>query len=254
VDTRPADGLERRGGAPAAADRDRFRPTRVGSLQARLSRRAVLWIGRALFRLRLELAGLEHVPRDEPVIVAAAPHRNWIDSFLIIMALPPVPRVIFLGSAEGVFNRWWKRAILSLMGGVVPVSTRGQLNREALETSLAILAGGNRLGIFPEGWDQTGASPVEVQPLKRGVAFLSARSGCRVMPVGIAGTKELWRGKTLRLRIGPPLEPLAAGADRNEEQAYVERLHVAISAVLPPLPPAPADGRKPWSWLTRMLG
>jgi 1-acyl-sn-glycerol-3-phosphate acyltransferase len=226
----------------------------VSSLQARLGRRLVLGIGRTLFRLRLEFEGLEQVPGDEPLIVAAGPHRNWIDSFLIIMALPPTPRVSFIGSAEGMFDAWWKRAFLSLMGGVVPVSSRGQLNREALETSLAILAGGNRLGIFPEGWDQTGASPTEVQPLKRGVAFLSARSGCRVLPVGLAGTQELWRGKTLRLRIGPPLAVLAAGTNRSEEQAYADRVRDAISAVLPPLPPEPVDGNKPWSWLTRFLG
>ena len=58
---------------------------------------------------------------------------------------------------------------------MAPVSSRGKTNRAGLETSLTILGNGNRLGIFPEGWGNAEA-PLTVLPLKRGVAFLSARS------------------------------------------------------------------------------
>ena len=93
---------------------------------------------------------------------------------------------------------------------MVPVSTRGQLNRDGLELALGILERGNRVGIFPEGW---GAKPdPEIMPLKRGVAFISQHSGRRVLPVALAGTTDLWRGKTLRVRIAPPLDALAAGS------------------------------------------
>jgi 1-acyl-sn-glycerol-3-phosphate acyltransferase len=196
---------------------------------------------------------VEHLPLGEPLIVAAAPHRSWVDAFLLIMALPPLPRLYFLAVAENTLNRWWKRLVLRLAGGMAPVSMGGGFNREGLEISLAILEGGNRLGIFPEGWDSTTASPTEVEPLKRGVAFLSEHSGRRVLPVGLAGSQELWRGKTLRVRVAPPLERLRPGADREEELAYVNRLCQVLQAALPPLPPEPVDGKKPWRWLTRML-
>jgi 1-acyl-sn-glycerol-3-phosphate acyltransferase len=152
-----------------------------------------------------------------------------------------------------MFNRWWKRAILRLMGGVVPVSTLGQLNRDGLETSLAILAAGNRLGIFPEGQGQFQKPPAEIQPVKRGVAFLGERSGCRVLPIGLAGTQELWRGKTFRLRVGPPLDAPAPSASRTELQTYADRLVAAIAEAMPPLPPEPVDGKKPWRWLSKLL-
>jgi hypothetical protein len=74
-----------------------------------------------------------------------------------------------------------------------------------------------------------------------------------VLPVGIAGAAELWRGKTLRVRIGPPLASLGPNASRVEEQEYVDRLQAAILAVLPPPPPEPRDGKKPWQWLTRFI-
>lgn len=232
----------------------RMRPTLLSRLQARLGRRLIQLIGQGLFGFRFELAGLEHVPPGEPVIVAAAPHRNWIDPFLIISALPASPRVAYLGSAEAMFNRRWKRVILGLMGGVVPVSSLGQLNREGLEVSLAILAGGNSLGLFPEGWGRFGDDPRQISELKRGVAFLSQRSGRRVLPVGLAGTQQLWRGKTLVLHVGPPLKALAPAAGRAEQVAYTEQIRAAIVAVAPPPPVEPAGNPRVWQWLTRLLG
>ena len=229
----------------------RFRPTLWSALQAR---RIKLWlaiVGRGLFRFRIEVEGLEHVPRGEPLIVAAAPHRSWIDPFLLLIVLPPLPRTYFLAAVGLSGDRRWKRLVLNIAGGMVPVATTGQLNREGLALALAILKEGNRVGIFPEGW---GAKPdPEVLPLKRGVAFLSHHSRCRVLPVALAGTSELWRGKTLRVRIAPPLPALEAGADRQAEQAYVEHMRTVLLELMPSSPPEPTEGAKRWRWLTRLL-
>ena len=245
---------------PAAERRERrtaavrrFRPSLLSGLQARRIR---LWLRLVAFRLlrfQIEATGLEHIPAGEPLIIAAAPHRNWIDSFLLLLALPPLPRIYFIAAAENTQNRWWKRLALALAGGMVPVSTAGGSNRAGLEISLAILEAGNRIGIFAEGWDATQKPPGEVQPLKRGVAFLSEHSGRRVLPVALAGTQELWRGKTLRMHVAPPLAALAAGSDRAAEQAYVDRLREVLQEAQPPLPPEPSSGKKPWRWLTRFL-
>src|SRR5215217_6794925 len=149
---------------------ERFRPTLWSALQAR---RIKLWLAlvrKGLLRLNIDVQGLELVPRGEPLIVAAAPHRNWIDPFLILQTLPPLPRTYFLAAADTTGNRWWKRILLDLAGGMVPVSTKSQLNRDGLELALSILECGNRVGIFPEGW---GAIPdPDILPLKRGVAFI----------------------------------------------------------------------------------
>jgi 1-acyl-sn-glycerol-3-phosphate acyltransferase len=231
----------------------RFRPSLIATLQARRIRLWLALAGKGLLRLKVEVAGLEHVPRGEPLIVAAAPHRNWIDPFLLLLILPPTPRLYFVGSADASSNRWWKRVAIELAGGMVPVSTteRGKLNRDGLELSLAILEAGSRVGIFPEGW--VNGSATEIEPLRRGVAFLSQQSGRRVLPVALAGTKELWRGKTLRACIAPPLDALERDANRREEQAYVDRLREVLQASLPPAPADPASGKKPWRWLTGLM-
>jgi 1-acyl-sn-glycerol-3-phosphate acyltransferase len=239
-------GKRNQGGVSAR----RFRPTLWSALQARRIKLWLALVGRGLFRFRIEVEGLEHIPRREPLIVAAAPHRNWIDLLLLLTVLPPLPRTYFLAAVGLPSDQRWKRLVLTIAGGMVPVATTGQLNREGLALALAILAQGNRVGIFPEGW---GPKPdPEVMPLKRGVAFLSEHSGRRVLPVGLAGTTELWRGKTLRVRIAPPLPALEPGADHHAEQAYVDRLRTVLQEVAPALPPEPSDGQKRWRWLTHL--
>jgi 1-acyl-sn-glycerol-3-phosphate acyltransferase len=230
---------------------ERFRPTMWSALQARRIKLWLTLVGKGLLRFNIEVEGLELVPRGESLIVAAAPHRNWIDPFLILQVLPPLPRTYFLAAADTVGNRWWKRLFIELAGGMVPVATRGQLNRDGLELALGILERGNRVGIFPEGWG--GKPDPEIMPLKRGVAFISQHSGRRVLPVALAGATDLWRGKTLRVRIAPPLDALPPGANRHEEQSYVDGLRTVLLAAVPPEPEEPRDGKKPWRWLTKAI-
>ena len=240
----------------------RDRPSAIGvrlagpgeSFRARLARWIVLGIARGVFRFRLDVAGIEHVPPGEPLIVAGAPHRNWVDGFLLVMALPPTPRPLFVATASDLFNTWYKRAVLGAMGGVVPVEKDGGgTNRAALEAALRALAAGDRLVIFPEGWHAIDGPDGEVGAFQRGAAFLAAQSGRRMLPIGLNGTSTLWRGKTLRLRIGPPLDPPPRGASRPEVAAWTDHLRAAIVALVPPLPPEPVDGRRPWAWLTTLL-
>ena len=240
------------GGAARQTTARSFDPR--GGLRWRLTRDLSSFLRTRVFGLRLEVEGLEHVPTGESLIVAGGPHRNGMDAFLIMHALPAFPRIYFVGSHEAVANRWINRLAVFGFGGLVPVATAGQLNREALETALAILAAGASLGIFPEGWDIGGLPPDRVMPIKRGVGFLAVRSGRRVLPVGIAGTGELWRGKTLRLRIGQPLSPPPEGSNREREAALAAELEQMLNALRPPLPPEPADQRKSWRWLTHLVG
>lgn len=222
-------------------------------IRARAVHRIVRWIATRLFRFRIEVAGRERVPPGEPLIVAGGPHRNWIDGFLLLLALPASPRVIFLGSAGGLFNTWWKWAILSAAGGFAVVSDRGESNRAAIDAALAVLADGGRLGIFPEGWAHLEADPERVLPVQRGVAFIARESRRRTLPVAIAGAKPLWRGKTLRIRIGDSIPPPPPNASRAEQQAWAEGLRAALESMIPPQPPLPVDGDGPWPWLTTIF-
>src|SRR5215207_5606874 len=153
----------------------------IQAFQAHFTTSGVRFIGTRLFGFRIEVSGRENVPPGQPLIVAGGPHRNWVDGFLLLVALPPTPRVMFLGS-EHVADQLWKRL-------------------------LVFVARGERLGIFPEGWNHLDDPGREIGDFRRGLAFIAQQSGRRVLPVALAGSKPLWRGKTLRVRIGIPLDP-----------------------------------------------
>jgi len=227
--------------------------TRAGIwLQARFVTGAIRFIAARVFGLRIEVEGREHVPAGEPLIVAGGPHRNWIDGFLLIAALPAEPRLVFLAS-ENVADRWWRRAVLRLVGGVEPVSTASALNRGALAAALRVLARGDRLGIFPEGWDHIDGPMREVGAFRRGVAFIAQQSERRVLPVAVAGSKPLWRGEMLRLQIGPPLDPPPTAAGKADQQAWSDGLRATLQALQPPEPLLIPESQRRWTWLTDWL-
>ena len=62
---------------------------------------------------------------------------------------------------------------------------RGEADRQAIRVSLACLAAGNVLGVFPEGHRSLGRGLLPAQP---GIGLLAARSGVPVWPVAVTGT------------------------------------------------------------------
>jgi len=224
----------------------------IRAFQARFTTRAVRFIGMRLFGFRIEVSGRENVPAGQSLIVAGGPHRNWVDGFLLLVALPPQPRLVFLAS-ENVSDRWWKRLLVRLAGGFQPVSTTSTLNREALEAALLVLARGDRLGIFPEGWDHLDSPLREIGPLRRGLAFVAQQSRCCVLPVSLAGSKPLWRGKTLRVRIGPPLDPPPMNAGKAAQQTWSDALRATLQELIPPEPPEVPFEQRRWPWLTDLF-
>ena len=162
------------------------------------------------------------------------------------------PRVVFLAS-ENVSDRWWKRLLVRLAGGFEPVSTTSALNRDALQAALLVLARGDRLGIFPEGWDHLEGPLREIGPFRRGLAFVAQQSGRCVLPVALAGSKPLWRGKTLRVRIGIPLDPPPLNAGKVAQQTWSDRLRATLQELIPPEPPEIPLERRRWPWLTDLF-
>lgn len=209
-------------------------------------------VARNIFRLRVEITGREQVPRGEPMIVAGGPHRNWSDGFLMLYAMPNLPRIVFLGS-ENAQSSWWRRLALWLTGAFQPVSTTSALNREALEAGIQVLARGERLGIFPEGWDHMSDPAREIGELRRGVAFMAEHSQRRVLPISLAGTSDLWRGKTLRVHIGTPVSPPPPGSSKATQLTWSESLRATLQAQQPAEPPTLPLQEREWPWLTTWL-
>lgn len=118
---------------------------------------------------------------DGPLILAPV-HRSNLDSMLVAGASSRRCRAL---AKHTMFkNRAFAWLIASL--GAFPVE-RGTADREALRAARMLLDNGEAMFVFPEGTRQEGQQVGEIYD---GVAYLAAKTGAQVVPVGIAGTGE----------------------------------------------------------------
>lgn len=186
------------------------------------ARALVVGFCRVFWRLRVE--GRELVPPG-PFVLAPV-HRSNVD-FAIVAAVT-TRRMRYLAK-DSIFKYGLGRVWESL--GAIAV-VRGTPDREAMRQLEETLRGGEPVVMFPEGTRQSGP---EVQPLFDGPAYVAARAGVPIVPVGIGGSErampkgsKLLRPVRIHVVIGRPIVPEA-----REEGARVPRRVVAeVTATL----------------------
>jgi 1-acyl-sn-glycerol-3-phosphate acyltransferase len=184
---------------------------------------------------RLAVSGLEHVPRQGPVIIAPN-HLNNLDPCLLFAILPR--RGVFLAH-RGLFDVA-PSALLMTLVGAVPVRNEG-IDIEALRGARQALARGLAVVAFPEGERSRTGALVEGQA---GAALLALRGSVPIVPVAISGTGPVgWPWVFARPFLGPRIsvhfgEPftLAGGDERGARaaRAGIDVIMRRIAALLPP--------------------
>lgn len=178
---------------------------------------------------RLEVTGQEHVP-DGPFVLCGN-HRSNVDSPVVAAVTPR--RMRFMGK-----HTMWKYALpgkfFTAMGGFGV--NRATADREALKTCMAVLEGGEPLVMFPEGTRRSG--PV-VEDLYEGPAFVSARTGAPILPVGIGGSEpamprgsKLLRPVKITLVIGPPIPAPVGENGKRPARRQVRELTDTLQVTL----------------------
>ncbi len=182
---------------------------------------------------RIKVVHPERVPARGACVLAPS-HRSLLDTpFLSCVTRR---RIRFMGKAE-LWKYGWSARFFSTLGGF-PVD-RGAPDRAAMRSAEAALAGGEPLGMFPEGTRRSG--PL-VEDLHDGVAFVAARRGVPIVPIGIGGSERiLARGRKLpRLTrvvmvVGEPIHPPArepgASVRRGDVAALTEQLRAAVQVL-----------------------
>jgi 1-acyl-sn-glycerol-3-phosphate acyltransferase len=169
--------------AAAPVGRIRSLPTaesRASRIAYRITRSLVCWFTQAFTRMRIE--GREHLPATGAYIVAPV-HRSYVDT--PISACISTRRIRYMGKQE-----IWKYPSIGWLVsalGAFPVN-RGHADREALTRCIRILENGEPLTLFPEGERKDG--PV-VHPLFDGAAYVAAKAGVPIVPVGIGGSARV---------------------------------------------------------------
>jgi len=166
----------------------------------RLTQWTLQFLGFALWKVTT--SGREKVPRDGALIVAPT-HESYLDPLLVGAYVPRdlafmARRTLFVKTDEKgerrrkLFSAWGRWA------GVIELDREGA-DRDALKKSLAALAEGRAVLVFPEGTRSTDGN---VQEFRAGVALLALRSGAPVLPLSIDGTRRIWGKGMKRPKFG----------------------------------------------------
>ena len=144
----------------------------------------------AALGLRLRVEGADRLPPG-PCLLAAAPHRTWIDPFVVFFALPLEPRPWFLGDGEAIYRDPLRAAVVRAVGGAVPVWKGHRGIEEHIAAARAVLAAGARFGAFLE---RGPAVPIErARPFGAGIGYIALRTGALIVPIVIGGpTSSTW--------------------------------------------------------------
>ncbi len=206
-------------------------PLRVRLFRA-FARPAFRLIFHLLCRVRIE--GQENIPKAGGYIVSSN-HLSIIDPPFVVAFWP---RALEAAGAVDILARPFQGDLMRWYGGMAV--HRGEADRTLLEETIRRLKSGMPVFMDPEGRRSHVAGMQSAHP---GVAYLAARAGVPVVPVGITGAEEAigrWRRLRrgdLRMIIGKPLAlapvNLRTAERRAGLRANTEAIMRAIAALLP---------------------
>ena len=165
--------------------------------------------------LKPKIYGRKNIPQNGPYIVAIN-HFHIFDPALVAYAIRKP--ISFLAASDQDID--WQVLIAGKLYGFIPTN-RQKLAPSTIKKAIQALQKGDILGIFPEA--TTG--PALRRP-KKGVTYLSLKSGCKILPMGIIGLEEdIWSqwlkgGRPqVTVKIGKPFSISSSlPKDRNERQ------------------------------------
>lgn len=190
---------------------------------------------RLLYRYRLE--GLEHFPREGPLLVVSN-HQSHLDPPIVGSLLP---RHAYYIARLTLFNSRVFGGIISLLNTIPIDQTKGDL--EAIRSVLSHLEKGRAVVIFAEG---SRTHDGGINPFKPGTALILRRAKVPVLPVALEGAFDVWPrwrkapslGGKVRVKFGEiiPYDELKSVGKGDEVleflRARVEDLRMQLRAEL----------------------
>lgn len=190
---------------------------------------------RILFKLllKIEVTGVKNIPKQGPFI-AMMNHIYFLDPVLITALAPRY--IVPMSKIEN-----YRNPVMSLvlrLYGTFPVR-RGELDLQAIRTSLSVLKSGLGLLMAPEG---TRSLTKTLQRGRDGTALIALRCNVPVVPVALSGQENLrhnWkrlRRTSVRMVYGEPFCFRAVEGIPHREQLrrMTAEAMYRLAALLPP--------------------
>jgi 1-acyl-sn-glycerol-3-phosphate acyltransferase len=176
--------------------------------------------------------GLEHIPAHGSGIIIYN-HIAFVDPVAVLSAIPrdvvPLAKTEAMGIPFfGIFARLW---------GAIPIH-RGEVDRDALESSFQVLEAGEILLIAPEGT----RNPALIEG-KDGIAYMAVRHNTPIIPAAVTGTggfpsisRARWKKPGIRIRFGRPFrfKAPAGRVPRELMHTMTQEAMYQLAALLPP--------------------
>ncbi len=181
--------------------------------------------------LKIEMSGLEHVPRSGGVVLASN-HIGYLD--FIFAGLAPweaCRRFTRFMAKEVVFEN---KISGPLMRGMHHIPVDREAGSASFRLALRALKDGEIIGLFPEA---TTSRSYTVKEIKSGAVRMAATASAPLLPVALWGTHKLWakgrrltfaRGTTIQIMVG---EPIIIGK-RDDLDARTEQLRTTLQEMV----------------------
>lgn len=185
--------------------------------------------------LHLKVIGTEKVPVSGAFIVAAN-HLGVLDPLLVYYLLDRQDIIMMVAEyhSKYAFRRWLVRIVRAVF------VDRYRADYTVLREVLERLKSGEVLIIAPEG---TRSKSGSLKPGQAGTAYLGAKTGVPIVPVGVVGTEDrrivanLKRLRRTRVTVQAgdsfTLQPLLRESRENLIQEYTDEIMCRIAILLP---------------------
>jgi 1-acyl-sn-glycerol-3-phosphate acyltransferase len=197
-----------------------------------VSLRMVQWAFRVIIFLsgiKMEVKGHEHVPKDEAVLYVGN-HRSIFDIITTYSLCPGLTGYIAKNSVEKIpLLNFFMRRLYCLFIDRADVKQSLKVILKAIDQVKA----GISICIFPEGTrNKDREHPENLMPFKEGSLKIAQKTGCKVIPMAILGTDEIFenhipwihRQKVTIVYGEPILLDELDGADKKHPGAYCQRV------------------------------
>lgn len=187
-----------------------------------------------LLGMKIEIHGIENIPKNEPVIFISN-HQSMMD---IKLSLAVIPVNFSFISKDTVFHVPILGAYMTASGHIPIQRTDDRKAYATLLTAINKLTAKKSLVVFPEG---TRSEDGSLGAFKRGISLIILKSGRRVVPMAICGSNQFMpkRGwlshpekRYVKICFGKPLSFNDSRTDREYTIQVTNRLQEEVSALL----------------------